>query len=103
YINRTVNNPHGANSATPYVDTSLTDIDSDGHANNNWIQLTRANAKAVGLIAGNDAGLDGTIRFSSSFAFDYDPSDGITPGTMDFIGVAIHEIGHSLGFTSGVD
>ena len=31
-INRTVNNPNGANSATPYVDSSTTDIDSDGHA-----------------------------------------------------------------------
>jgi hypothetical protein len=48
-------------------------------------------------------GLDGTVTFSSNFAFDFDPSNGITANQMDFIGVAIHEIGHALGFTSGVD
>ena len=102
-INRTVNNPNGANSATAYVDSSTTDIDADGHANNNSLSITRANAKALGLLGATDSGLDATIRFSSTFAFDFDRTDGINPAQMDFIGVSIHEIGHSLGFTSGVD
>ena len=33
----------------------------------------------------------------------FDPSDGITAGFIDFVGVATHEIGHALGFVSGVD
>jgi len=103
FINRTVNNPNGANSTTAYVDSSTTDIDLDGHANNNSLNFTRANAKALGLVAAADPGLDATIRFSSTFAFDFDRSDGINPAQLDFIGVSIHEIGHSLGFTSGVD
>ena len=41
--------------------------------------------------------------FSSAFSFDFNPDDGVTAGQMDFIGVAIHEIGHALGFISGVD
>ena len=49
------------------------------------------------------AGADGEITFSSDFDFDFDPTDGITSGHSDFIGVAIHEIGHALGFVSGVD
>jgi len=102
-INRTSNNPNGPNSATAYVDSSATDLDFDGHANNNSLNITRANAKALGLLAAADPGLDATIRFSSTFAFDFDRSDGINPAQMDFIGVSIHEIGHSLGFTSGVD
>ena len=35
--------------------------------------------------------------------FDFDPSDGITANQYDFEGIATHEIGHALGFVSGVD
>lgn len=101
-INRTSNNPNGANSSLTYVDSSTTDLDGDGHSNNNSLQLTRANAKALGLIGASDSGLDATIRFSSTFAFDFSHAS-INGGEIDFVGVAMHEIGHSLGFTSGVD
>lgn len=47
--------------------------------------------------------IDGNVTFSSNFGFDFDPTDGISANTFDFIGVAIHEIGHALGFVSGVD
>jgi hypothetical protein len=69
------------------------------------IFLTKANAKALGY-QGMDFlfGLsDGTITFNDQFAFDYDNSNGVTPGTMDFETVAAHEIGHTLGFFSMVD
>ena len=46
---------------------------------------------------------DAKITFSSDYPFDYDRSDGIADGLSDFVGVAIHEIGHSLGFVSAVD
>ncbi len=96
YLNRTANNPNGAGSATPY-------LDNDGDANNTTVRLNRANAKALGLLAGADGGADAAITFSSDFAFDFDPSDGISPGQIDFVGVAIHEIMHAMGFVSGVD
>ena len=51
----------------------------------------------------NPLGLDGAVTFSSTFGFDFNPTDGISANTFDFIGVAIHEIGHALGFVSGVD
>jgi hypothetical protein len=41
-----------------------------------------------------------SIGFNSNFNFDFDASDGITPGQTDFEAVAKHEIGHVLGFTS---
>jgi hypothetical protein len=96
YINRTSDNPNGSGSAVPYVD-------NDGGANNTSVRITTANAKAIGLIAANDASEDAAITFSSSFTFDFDPSDGIDAGAIDFVGVAIHEVMHAMGFESGVD
>lgn len=69
------------------------------------IFATKANLKAIG-IAGLDEiyGIsDSRIVFNSTFIFDYDRSDGIAPGLMDFETVAAHEIGHALGFVSAVD
>ncbi len=67
------------------------------------LYLNSSVAKAIGGTVTNPNDLDAQLTFSSTFGFDFDPRDGITPGTFDFIGVAIHEIGHSLGFVSGVD
>ncbi|MCE9530384.1 MAG: NF038122 family metalloprotease, partial [Planctomycetes bacterium] len=35
--------------------------------------------------------------------YDFDRSNGINASQVDFVGVAAHEIGHLLGFYSGVD
>jgi hypothetical protein len=95
-INLTKNNPNGDGSTTAY-------LDDNANANNNNIQLTRSNAKAVGLLSSDSAISDATIAFNSTFAFDFDRSDGIDSRKTDFVGVAIHEIGHVLGFVSGLD
>lgn len=42
------------------------------------------------------------IGFNSAFNFDLDPSDGISPTLTDFDAVAVHEMGHALGFDSEV-
>lgn len=89
-INHTSNNPNGPNSAVPYVDS----MDRVG--------IATANAKALGLL-GLGTALDATIRFSSDFSFDFNHGPTIAPGQLDFIGAAAHEIGHALGFVSGVD
>ncbi|WP_310416000.1 NF038122 family metalloprotease [Chamaesiphon sp. OTE_8_metabat_110] len=92
-INRTSNNPNGSGSDLPYVYTAGT--------NSNTMELTNANAKALGLAT--TVFSDASISFSTLFTFDFDRSDGINGNSYDFIGVATHEIGHALGFISGVD
>ncbi|AFY65603.1 NF038122 family metalloprotease [Geitlerinema sp. PCC 7407] len=95
-INRTINNPHGMGSSTAY-------LDSDGDANNQSIRLTHANAKALGLRNPQGGDRDGTLQLSSLFPWDFDASDGINSGTLDFVGIVSHAIGSTLGFMSGVD
>jgi len=83
----------------------------------NGMVATRANLLALGFNAAQlpgpfseyaDAGptsvrRDAKITFSSDTAFDYDRSDGISPGEIDFVGVAIPAIGYALGFDSTID
>lgn len=101
-INRTSDNPNGAGSATAYVDNNAS-------ANNSQIRITNANAKALGLtptastVGVCTSACDASIVFGNAFSWDYDPTNGITAGAYDFVGIAAHEIGHALGFISGVD
>ena len=51
---------------------------------------------------GGQIGLPPRIGFNSAFGFDFDPSNGITSTLTDFDAVAVHEMGHALGFSSQV-
>ena len=96
------------------VDSSNTAyLDDNDSANNYFLDYTTANAKALGFNSSTAyfrsftgdpyVGSDGSIAFNNRFSFDFNPDDGISAGHMDFVGVATHELGHILGFTSGVD
>jgi hypothetical protein len=106
-LNMVVNDFNRPATKGGYTDNRLR-FDNDQSANNTVLDVNTANLKALGFTADAngdpiDMSYDGTIVFSSDFAFDFNPTDGIATGTSDFIGVAIHEIGHALGFVSGVD
>lgn len=94
---------------------SFREWDNDKSRNNGDLLINTAVMKALGGFGLTDAdysasnrdangrGIDAKVTFNSTFAFDFDPTDGISEGKIDFIGTAIHEFGHGLGFVSGVD
>ncbi|MBV9523176.1 MAG: NF038122 family metalloprotease [Alphaproteobacteria bacterium] len=67
--------------------------------------IPSAEAKALGLISGSTLQYDGYIGMSGSSTanYDYNPADGITPGTYDFEAVAAHEIAEVLGRITGLN
>jgi hypothetical protein len=66
---------------------------------------TLANNKSLGNDTSPDASkLDGYIQFSKSENWDYGYATGsVNSRKYDFTSVALHEIGHTLGFISGID
>ncbi|NJN20360.1 MAG: PEP-CTERM sorting domain-containing protein [Leptolyngbya sp. RL_3_1] len=71
------------------------------------LNLTRANAKALGLRKADDDDLDGLILMNdlsdSIYDWFYGAEGALTDNQLDFTTVALHELGHTLGFFSGMD
>jgi hypothetical protein len=79
------------------------------------VNLTRANAKALGILSSKDPGFDGHIVLAQNLnhlttepnkplKWNYNYTNNKIPSdTLDFLTTGVHEIGHMLGFTSGVD
>ncbi len=83
-------------------------LDANASANNSAFSANTSLLKALGFTptyTGVNATIqaDGAVQFSTGFNFDFTPENGIDSNAIDFLGVAIHEIGDALGFRSGVD
>ena len=86
--------PSGSTIPIRYIYTSGTATNEDR------CYFSRANYNAtIGTVAGTAA----DMTFNTDFTWDYDPSNGITGGTVCFQSVVAHEVGHVLGFVSGAD
>jgi hypothetical protein len=76
--------------------------------NNEYLNITSANAKALGMLPKNNNELDGFIVMNSlagsSKFWNYGYTNNIVPSdSFDLLSVGVHEIGHVLGFVSGID
>jgi hypothetical protein len=91
--------------ALPQQSTVPTDI-----GNTSAIFSPSAVFRALGILdpvanpdmEGSQLGPPPSIGFNSNFSFDFDPTNGIDADKFDFDAVAVHEIGHVLGFASAV-
>lgn len=84
--------PHSGSDAIALAHLPTVDPISGTHA----YYMTSAQAKALGLHGPSDA-LDGTVQFANNPPFDYDRSNGITPGSYDFYGTVAHELSEVMG------
>ncbi|MFL5252066.1 MAG: NF038122 family metalloprotease, partial [Rhodopila sp.] len=64
--------------------------------------ISSSQEKAWGLLSPAAPGIDGTIGFSTSYAFSFDPNARAQPGLYDFIALAEHEITHAMGRFAGL-
>ncbi len=78
-------------------------FDDNNTNNNRFLNVNRANAKALGLLSGTDSARDGRIGVSTNFSYDTDRSDGINNNQFDLVGIIAHELGHVMGFVSFAD
>lgn len=93
--NDTIQNSLPAGSTIPVRYSSGSTVTNE----NRVFFTTGAYESTIGTFSGTDA----NMQFNNAFQFDYDPSNGISSGTYSFVDVLIHEVGHAMGCTSGVD
>ena len=100
-----INGMDGDDSIQSFLPTGTTipvryNASSSTVTNETRIFWTRANYKAA---VGSSGGTDATMTYNTQFSWDYNPANGIGNGSHSFVDVVIHEVGHAMGFTSGVD
>lgn len=101
-------------SNTASFTTWVNEIGPDGMTSNKsqksstTLNLSRANAKALRIIGGQNAALDGYILMNNQLPnlglnWNYGTGGTVPSNRVHFLSVALHEVGHVLGFYSGVD
>ena len=121
YVEQDATSAEDTEASASLQDGNTVDLLIDGEIidGNSTIMLTSAQAKALGMsdplqldhggVWDQDLvdpnALDGYIVVNNSYAWNYDftRQTEAPPNTLDFLTMALHEIGHNLGFVSGLD
>jgi autotransporter-associated beta strand protein len=77
--------------------TSLANMPATDPTSGATFKWSRAESKALGLMAGDAAGIDGAVGFDTTANFTFDPNNRAVAGKYDFIGLAEHEISEVMG------
>src|SRR5665213_911131 len=88
-----------ANATSATAQQAVSTLPSSNPTGNGVFYVSPAQEKAWGLLSATGSEIDGTVGFSSTAAFDYNPNNRAVAGEYDFIGVAEHELTHALGRT----
>jgi hypothetical protein len=88
---------HGAMQADAKSPDDATAVGSLPASNSSTFAMSNAEAKALGLLAGNATGTDGFVGFNSSASYTFDPNSRAVPGEWDFLGIAAHELTEVMG------
>ena len=76
--------------------TFLADLPPDPTGDSPYL-ISNAQEKTWGILSPTGPEVDGVVGFSSSLAWDFDPSDGTSVGMYDAVGTELHELTHVLG------
>lgn len=98
---RLVSSAGSADETTLYNALPATSVNTDVGTVSS-VRVPMPTARALGISAADGTSADASIGFNSNFLFDFDPSNGIDSDKTDFDAVAVHEMGHALGFISNV-
>jgi hypothetical protein len=63
----------------------------------NTLDMSRAEAKALGLFTDNSSTIDGYIGISTTASFNFNPNGAPVAGEYDLVGVVEHEISEDMG------
>jgi len=77
--------------------------DNDANANNTTILNSTASAKALGMLNRDAEEVDCDVELYSRANWDYVDADGVSEDSYSVKITLIHELGHCLGFVSGID
>ena len=92
----TFKNALTADAKTPIDASAIASLPTSDPTNGAGIDVSTAQAKALGLMPNNNQ-VDGYIGFSSSDPFTYNPNGRAVAGSYDFLGVVAHELSEVMG------